>query len=120
MEKFWEQYEVSIDSRSHIADHKKLAYRRHSLKNGPARHVVERLSGTGNDYSVALECLQKCYDKQKWFNQVHVRVIIEAPTLKEGNGKELQCLHDVSIQHLRALKAMIMILWGLSSHLGLK
>ena len=33
-------------------------------------------------------------------------MIIEAPSLKEGNGKELWRLHDTVQQHLRALKAM--------------
>ena len=33
-------------------------------------------------------------------------MILEAPQLTEGNGKELWRLHDVVQQHLRALKAM--------------
>ena len=33
-------------------------------------------------------------------------MILEAPLLKEGSGKELRCLHDSVQQHLRALKAM--------------
>ena len=32
--------------------------------------------------------------------------IIEIPTLKEGNGKELRALHDTAQQHIRALKCM--------------
>ena len=31
---------------------------------------------------------------------------MDAPVVKEGNGKELRRLHDVLSQHLRALKAM--------------
>lgn len=33
-------------------------------------------------------------------------MIIEAPPLKDGNGKELKHLHDTVQQHLFALKAM--------------
>ena len=33
-------------------------------------------------------------------------MILEAPVLKEGTGKELRQLHDTVQQHLRALKAM--------------
>ena len=33
-------------------------------------------------------------------------MIVEAQTLKEGNGKELRYLHDTVQQHLRALKTM--------------
>ena len=40
------------------------------------------------------------------FHQMHVRLILEAPPLKEGTGKELRCLHDIVTQHLRASKSM--------------
>ena len=40
---FWEQYEVSIHSRTQLIDAKKLAYLRHSLKEGPVRNVIEGL-----------------------------------------------------------------------------
>ena len=89
----------------HLTDPEKLAYLRQSLKNGPVRHVIEGLSGSGNDYAEAVECLQKRYDKPRLLDQAHVRAIIEAPGPKEGNGKELLRLHDVCSQHLRALKA---------------
>ena len=35
-----------------------------------------------------------------------MRAIVEAPSLKDGSGKELRRLHDTVNQHLRALKAM--------------
>ena len=73
---------------------------------GPARHVIEGLSGSGSDYAEAIECLQKRYDKPRVLHQAHVWAIVEASTLREGSGKELRCLHDVCSQHLRALKAM--------------
>ena len=37
---------------------------------------------------------------------MHVRAITEAPSLRDGSGKELQRLHEVTNQHLRALKAL--------------
>jgi hypothetical protein len=37
---------------------------------------------------------------------MHVRLILEAPPLKEDTGKEPRRLHDVVTQHLRALKLM--------------
>ncbi len=39
-------------------------------------------------------------------NQTHARKIHEAPSLKDGSGKEIRRLHDSVPQHLRALKAM--------------
>ena len=37
---------------------------------------------------------------------MHVRRIVEAPSLKEGTGKEIRALHDLVLQHLRALKSL--------------
>ena len=36
----------------------------------------------------------------------HVRIILEAPTLKIEDGKELRRLHNTVLQHIRTLKAM--------------
>lgn len=41
---FWEQFSVSIDSRSHLSDSEKLVYFRHSLKDGSAKGVIEGLA----------------------------------------------------------------------------
>ena len=32
--------------------------------------------------------------------------VLDAPSLKDGNGKELRTLHDVVVQHFRVLKAL--------------
>ena len=53
-----------------------------------------------------MECLRARYDRPRLIHQTHVRSILEAPALKDGSGKELRRLHDVTQQHLRALKAM--------------
>ena len=103
---FWEQYSVSVHSRKQLASSEKLAYLKHALKGGSAKHVVEGLSGSGNNYDEAIDCLQKRYDRPRLIHQAHVRAILDAPALKEGNGKELRRLHDTVTQHLRALKAM--------------
>ena len=38
-------------------------------------------------------------------SQSHVKAILEVPTLKKGNGKEVRKLHDTLQQHLHALDA---------------
>ena len=53
--RFWEQCEVSIHSRTNLTDPEKLSYLRQSLKDGPAGHVNEQLSGSGYDYAEAIE-----------------------------------------------------------------
>ena len=39
-------------------------------------------------------------------HQTHVRRIVDAPSLRDGMDRELQTLHDMVVQHLRALKAL--------------
>ena len=104
---FWEQYEVSIRSREHLSNPEKLAYLRQSLKDGPAKRVIEGLSGSRNDYTEAIERWKKCYNQLPCIlHRVHVRAMVEAPVLKDGIGKELRRLNKIYSQHLRALKAM--------------
>ncbi len=103
---FWEQYCVSVHTKPSLSDSEKLVYLQQSLKDGSAKHVIEGLSRTGDCYSEAVECLQARFDCPRLIHQIHVRMIMEAASLKEGTGKELRRLHDTVQQHLRALKAM--------------
>ena len=103
---FWEQFRVSVHDRSSLSDSEKLVYLQHSLKDGSAKNVIEGLSRSGDNYSEAVDCLQARFDRPPLIHQTHVRMIAEAPALKDGTGKELRRLHDTTQQHLRALKAM--------------
>jgi hypothetical protein len=80
-------------------------YLQHSLNSGSAKSVIEGLSRSGDNYLEAIECLQARFDRPRLIHQTHVRMISEAPSLKDGTGKELRCLHDTAQQHLRALRA---------------
>lgn len=44
---FWEQFNISIHSRSTLSDSEKLVYSQHSLKDGSAKGVIEGLSRLG-------------------------------------------------------------------------
>ena len=103
---FWEQFDISVHSRKDIADAEKLAYLRHALKDGHAKSVIEGLSQSGGQYVEAIASLKARYDRPRLIHQAHVRKIYEAPSLKDGSGKEIRHLHDSVQQHLRALKAM--------------
>ena len=103
---FWEQFCVSIHDRSKLSDTEKLVYLQQSLKNSSAKSAIEGLSRSGEYYAEAVECLKSRYDRPRLIHQTHFRMILEAPPLKDGSGKELRRLHDVVQQHLRALKAM--------------
>ena len=101
----WEQSNVSDHSKDWLSVAEKLAYLRHVVKDGPVKHVIEGWE-SGNNYAEAVECLRKHYDHPRLLHENHVKAIIDAPTLKDGTGKELRRLHDHFIQHLRALTAM--------------
>ena len=103
---FWDQFVISVHERGKLTDPEKLAYLKHALKDGSAKHVVEGLSSSGEQYKEAIECLKKRYNRPRLLHQAHVQAILEAPVSKEGTGRELRHLHDVVNQHVRALKAM--------------
>ena len=103
---FWEQFCVSVHERSQLSDAEKLVYLRQALRDGTARSAIEGLSRSGEHYKEAVECLRSRFDRPRLIHQAHVRKIIEAPSLRDGSGKDLRRFHDTMQQHLRALKAM--------------
>ena len=92
-----------VHDRTHLSNSEKMVYLQQSLKGGSAKGAIEGLSRSGEYYLEAVKSLQL---RPRLIHQAHVRVILEAPPLREGNGKELRRLHDTVQQHLRAVKAM--------------
>ena len=103
---FWQQFQVSVHDRSNLTNTEKLVYLQNSIKDGVAKQTIEGLTKSGEHYEEAIKCLIARYDRPRIIHQTHVRKILETPSLKEGNGKELRTLHDTVVQHLRALKSM--------------
>ena len=103
---FWEQFKISVHDRPHLSDSEKLVYLQQAVKNGSAKPVIEGLSRSGENYNEAIDCLEARFNRPRLLHSAHVRKIVEAPSLKDGSGKELRRLHDTLQQHLRALKAM--------------
>lgn len=97
------QYTAARPSLSNL---EKLVYLQQSLRDGSAREVIEGLSRSSDNYAEAIKCLQSRYDRPRLIHQTYVRMILDAPALKDGTGKELRCLHNTVRQLLRALKAM--------------
>ena len=93
---FWEQFCISVHDCSSLSDSEKLVHLQHVLKDGSARHVIKCLSHSGEHYSEAVKCLISHYDRPRLIHQTHVKMILEAPALKEGTGKELRRLHDTN------------------------
>ena len=103
---FWEQFSISVHDRDSLSNTEKLVYLQQSLKGGSAKGVIEGLSHTGADYDEAVESLRARYNRPRLIHQTHIKVILEAPKVKDGTGKELRRLHDEVQQHLRALRSM--------------
>ena len=76
---FWEQFCVAVHDRSNISDAEKLVYLRNSLKDGPAKGVIEGLSRSGEHYNEAIECLRSHSDRPRLIHQMHVKRIMEIP-----------------------------------------
>ena len=103
---FWQQFDMAIHSKVQLDNTEKLAYLRDVLKDGPAGHVIESLTHNAECYKEAIDCLRKRYDQPHVIHRAHSHAILDAASLKDGNSKELRCLHDVAKQHLRALRVM--------------
>ena len=102
----WEQFKISIHDQSHLSNAEKLVYLQQAVKNGSAKSVIEGLSRSRESYKEAIDCLKTRFNHPHLLHHAHVRKIVEAPSLKDGSGKELRRLHDTIQQHLRALKAI--------------
>ena len=103
---FWEQFAVAVHNKRSLSNAEKTVYLQHAIKDGSAKNSIEGLSHSGDNYDEAIECLQLRYDRPRLIQRTHVQLIVDAPPLKEGNGRELRRLHDTIQQHARALKTL--------------
>ena len=103
---FWEQFCVSIHNRPNLSNAEKLVYLQHALKEGSAKPIIEGLSQSGEQYAEAVKCLTARFDRPRLLHQTHVKMILDTPQIREGTGRELRRLHDVTQQHIRALTSM--------------
>lgn len=91
---FWEQFIISVHNHSNLSPSEKLIYLRHAVKDDSAKQVVDGLSGSGDQYEEAVDCLCKQYDRPRLIHQAHVWAIVKAPSLKDSSGKKLRHLHN--------------------------
>ena len=56
---FWEQFVLSVHSKTQLSHPKKLTYLKHAVKIGRARQVIEGLLQSANNFFQALKCLPK-------------------------------------------------------------
>ena len=86
-------------------DIEKLTYLQDALKDSPARSLIQGLTRTSENYEKAIKCLKERYDRPRLVQEEHIRRIVDAVPVKNGNDMEFRRLYDTSTQHYRALKA---------------
>ena len=87
-----------------MSNAEKLVYLQHALKDGSAKSIIEGLSQSGEQYTEAVGCLTTKFDRPRQIHQTHVKMILDAPPVRDGSGRELRRLHDVAQQHLHVLR----------------
>ena len=83
---FWEQFCVSIHNRPNLSNAEKLVYLQHALKDGSAKPIIEGLSQLGKQYTEAVDCLIARFDRPRLIHQTHVKMILDAPQVRDGSG----------------------------------
>ena len=97
---------MSVHDRTNIPKEEKLMYLQNAIKDKTAKNLIAGLTKSREHYNEAVKCLQERYDRTRQIHQTHVRRIVEATPLRDGTGKEIRALHDLVVQHLRALKSL--------------
>ena len=69
----------------------------------------------GDNYTEAIDCLQRRHDRPRLIHCEHVRAILDVVFLKDSYSTEIRRLYDVTNQHLRGLKVLDMSHPGCSS-----
>ena len=54
----------------------------------------------------AITTLQECCNRPHLLHQAHMHTIVETPSLKDDDGRELCHLYDILMQHLLVLKVI--------------
>ena len=105
LKNFWEQFDVTIHSKTALSDTAKLMYLQDALKDGPARFVIQGLTRTSESYEEAIKCLkERVRSRPRLVEEEHIRSIVDAVPMKNRSEKELRRLYDAATQHYRALR----------------
>ena len=80
---------MSVHDHSDLSEAEKLVYMQQAIKDGSAKSVIEGLSYSGDQYQEAIECLKSRYNHPRVTHRARVRIVVDAPLLKDGSGKEL-------------------------------
>ena len=82
-----------------LNDTNKLTYLQDTLKDGPAKVVVEGLTRMSESYKEALRCLKEWYNRRRLVQAEHMCSIVDGAPVKNSSDKEIRCLYDAATQH---------------------
>jgi hypothetical protein len=89
----------------HSGRRKKIYYLQSCL-TGEAKHVIEALSISSDNYQVAWELLKERYENKRLIGQTHIQAIFNLPAITKASATSLRLFSDSIGVHLKALKAL--------------
>ena len=78
---------MSIHNCPNLNNAEKLVYLQRALKDGSAKPKIEGLSQSGEQYTEAVDCLTARFDRPHLIHQTHVKMILDAPQVRDGSGE---------------------------------
>uniref|UniRef100_A0A069DYA1 Putative bel15-i ag n=1 Tax=Panstrongylus megistus TaxID=65343 RepID=A0A069DYA1_9HEMI len=102
---FWDTFSTIVHNVEYIPKVTKFQYLKSSLK-GAAADLIESLTVTEANYSIAWELLTERYNNKRIIVQSHINAIFNLPRIESSNSIAIRNLHSNINKHLRALKAL--------------
>ncbi|XP_053969189.1 uncharacterized protein LOC128870561 [Anastrepha ludens] len=102
---FLSLFSTVIDKDPDLTDVEKLQHLRSYLK-GPALDAIRSLEMSGNNYSVALDLLNKRFNNKRLIFQAHITEIMGIKKVDTSSAVKLRELSDKVNANLRALRTM--------------
>ncbi|KAG5864460.1 hypothetical protein JTB14_015331 [Gonioctena quinquepunctata] len=93
-----------VDKNSNLADSQKFLYLKSVVKNEPLS-LINELSITDGNYTIALDILKKRYNNKMAINNSHIESLLEIEVQKENSFSMRDFITKIK-QHFNALKAM--------------
>ena len=103
---FWDSFASTIHSNSSLAEIDKFKYLQQSLR-GAATQTISGLPLTGDNYTEAIELLQKRYGNRQVIVSRHMDVLRDLPKIENSSDLQgLRQLYDKTESTVRSLRGM--------------
>lgn len=106
---YWQQFEATIHKSTKLTDQLRMQYLLKSLTTQKTKDAIEGIDATAEAYPES----KARFDRPEIIHRAHVRSFLKAKYLKDGSFSELRNFHDTFQHHLRSLKALKKLNFGL-------